>query len=251
MRCTSLSMAHYQCFSTEDAEFLQVYLQRAASYLRKLRFNGNLGAMLTVLERLDLIGCKLTELNLGSFVAESATALHSLLKKVLLNCSAVLQDFRGTITTDWQAAFAEDLHLPALVKLSLSVTSASDFCCICKVAMREITLNGEVTCSDVGLSSIGQYCHSLEVFVVEDTAGIENVDQGIIALAQGCTGLETVRLYECYNLSDVGLIAIATHCIHLQELLIEGKGLITDASLINTVKPCWRQPETAVHTKLL
>lgn len=93
-------------------------------------------------------------------------------------------------------------------------------------------MNGEAAYTDVGLSSIGQYCHNLESFTVIDAYSIENIDQGLTALAQSCPQLKILRLYACHNLSDVGHMAVAQQCTRLQELSIMDNVLTTDASLM-------------------
>lgn len=120
MKCSSLSMTNCCRYPDEDVEFLHSYLQRAASYLKKLRFDGNLLALLTVVELLAVTVCALTHIDIESsdyFVSIGIPS--SLLKNVIQNSAPVLQVFHTNITAGWQCIFGEHVYFPALVKISM------------------------------------------------------------------------------------------------------------------------------------
>ena len=55
----------------------------------------------------------------------------------------------------------------------------------------------------------------------------------VISISTYCTGLQSLNLYYCDQLSDASIISISTHCAGLKELNLWGCRNITDAGIIS------------------
>ena len=62
-------------------------------------------------------------------------------------------------------------------------------------------------------------------------------DDGLVGLAQHCTGLHSLNISSCGKITDAGLTVIAQQCSGLQELIISGN-YITDDGLIKIAQHC-------------
>ena len=58
-------------------------------------------------------------------------------------------------------------------------------------------------------------------------------DHALQSIAEHCSGLQSLSLCECREISDTGLITISEHCPHLTSLKVDNCRLITDTSLIS------------------
>lgn len=108
-------------------------------------------------------------------------------------------------------------------------SSDGDLQSICKAApkLEEITMHSP-RCSNIGLAAIGKYCAGLKQLKL--TAAVTNLDDALVA--QGCKQLERLTLEEWGNMSDIGLSAISTHCVLLEELSVIENDIITDDPLL-------------------
>eukprot|EP00271_Cylindrocystis_brebissonii_P007055 TRINITY_DN20179_c0_g1_i1.p1 TRINITY_DN20179_c0_g1~~TRINITY_DN20179_c0_g1_i1.p1 ORF type:complete len:853 (+),score=119.48 TRINITY_DN20179_c0_g1_i1:174-2732(+) len=86
-----------------------------------------------------------------------------------------------------------------------------------------------VNISDRGLRAIAQ-CHKLEALVVVKAP--ECTEAGLSLIAHGCPGLLRLHVegWQAQRMGDVGLLAVATQCRQLQELVLVSNA-VTEVSL--------------------
>jgi hypothetical protein len=84
---------------------------------------------------------------------------------------------------------------------------------------------GNTGVDDFVLMAFAESCPMLTDVTIEGTNGI--IDTGIIALAQGCRGLRTIRL-KTTIVTLVGMRAIAAHCRHIEEVCVVNNPLVAE-----------------------
>jgi hypothetical protein len=72
--------------------------------------------------------------------------------------------------------------------------------------------------------------HLVELSLDEPSAGYIG-DALMLAVAQCCKNMQTLRLYAWKRITDAGVIAVVQHCVHLQNLHLASDS-ITDASVL-------------------
>jgi hypothetical protein len=96
------------------------------------------------------------------------------------------------------------------------------------------------TIENAGVIALAQGCPGLQTI---DLNGCEKVmDAGVIALAQECPGLQTIKLAVdldgCGKVTDVGVIALAQGCPGLQNINLNSCGKVTDAGVRALAQGC-------------
>jgi hypothetical protein len=95
--------------------------------------------------------------------------------------------------------------------------------------------------SDQVLRAIGRHCPRLQQASFGDREGFHNdapynfTDEGVRALAEGCSALRHVDLRQHSKVGDVGVAALAMHCPRLEEVDL-ADSCITDSGLENLLK---------------
>jgi F-box/leucine-rich repeat protein 2/20 len=90
-----------------------------------------------------------------------------------------------------------------------------------------------------------KYCTNLQSLylnkggsVARKNLGYDVRDRHIIALAQSCTGLKSLDLSRCMQVTDAGIVAIAQHCVGLQSLNVILCKRLSDASMVALSQAC-------------
>jgi len=86
------------------------------------------------------------------------------------------------------------------------------------------------------LQSIAEHCTGLESLSLSDCREI--TDSGVITISEHCTGLQTLNLQGCHQITDASIISISTYCTGLQSLNLLECLQITDAGIISISTHC-------------
>ena len=112
-------------------------------------------------------------------------------------------------------------------------------------ALKTLRLCG-IPVTDAALLAVAEHCPELQVLSLGDCDHISDVsflrsngisDDGVIALAQKCTALKTLRLC-AIPVTDAALLAVAEHCPELRVLSVGGCYHISDTGVIALVQRC-------------
>jgi hypothetical protein len=88
--------------------------------------------------------------------------------------------------------------------------------------------------SDQGLVDLAAGCRGLQTIVLSRCVVS---DRGVVALAEHCTQLRDVVLFECTRVGDAGVAALAT-CCELRRLNLFGCKHVGDASVVSVARRC-------------
>ena len=144
----------------------------------------------------------------------------------------------GLITDDSLFRIAE--ACPELTSFTLSrissVTNAG-ISCIAKGCEKllYITIENCRQTDDTALIAIGSSCPNLLGIKITSnyfTPSSKYSDRGLIAIACGCSALESISILECPNITDAGVIVLAQKCLDLKSVTLSSSRMITNASLI-------------------
>jgi len=90
--------------------------------------------------------------------------------------------------------------------------------------------------TDHTLQSIAEHCTGLQSLSISNCREI--TDTGLITISEYCPNLKSLRINYCDQITDASIISISTHCTGLQSLLIENCEQITDACIISISTHC-------------
>ena len=90
--------------------------------------------------------------------------------------------------------------------------------------------------TDQTLQSIAEHCTGLQSLSLSWCREIS--DTGLITISLHCHELKSFKIDYCRQISDVSIISISSHCTGLQSLDLYGCGQITDASIISISTHC-------------
>jgi hypothetical protein len=90
--------------------------------------------------------------------------------------------------------------------------------------------------TELSLHSIAENCTGLQSINLDCCRQI--TDSSIISISTDCTGLHSLNLELCQLITNASIISISSHCTRLQSLNLEGCNRITDASIISISSHC-------------
>lgn len=129
-----------------------------------------------------------------------------------------------------------------ITSLNIAMTIISDIGVV-EVAnhcanLQELTLSGCPLISDKSLEAIGKCSKQLRCLVVNEalTGPAEVTDRGIIAIANGCSNLDSLAVCRCMQVSDISIEITAKKCQQLQKLYISNCNHITDRSILALIQ---------------
>ena len=89
--------------------------------------------------------------------------------------------------------------------------------------------------TNVSVSAVALHCKALRVVHAEENINFD--DTALITLVDNCLHLETIDIFKCSRITDIGLQYIAKKCTHLKSLNIGGY-TINVTAFIEIVKCC-------------
>lgn len=221
-----------------DTDFSSVhnFIQRNGTRLEHVSLESDPVFLVMALNLLALSNCALESLEVHyagtEETASSVPLLQIAVATIVRNSSAVLTQLSFGVVLDWTSIVGATDSLPALWMVDISAARDEDLVSICRAApnVTDIILT-DPRCSHVGLSTIGQYCPSLEELQMNETQDVKGFNEGLIIMAKSCPKLSRFVLVGCPNLTDIGLTAIVAHCTQLRELEIGSTDHVTDRPL--------------------
>ena len=90
--------------------------------------------------------------------------------------------------------------------------------------------------TDHTLRSIAEHCTGLQSLSLRYCWEI--TETGLIIISEHCTNLKSLKIGDCCEITDVSIISISTHCTGLQSLNLRWCPQITDASIISISTHC-------------
>ena len=103
--------------------------------------------------------------------------------------------------------------------------------------IRYLNIRGCESVSDKSLGALAKSCHRIRSL---DVGKCDVTDEGIVRLAQGCSGLRKLSLRGLEMISDAGLMAVAGGCSHLVQLNIQDCSQVTVDAYLALKKSCRR-----------
>lgn len=233
VKCSTFSFNSAREPPADKMELVTAYLIRNASYLRSVAVKSKKQEVIVwLLGLLVTHSCRLTVLSVKiGFPAGKQPHYYDSLKTLLLSSAAVLSNLCALCAMDWEFLTVEGACFPVLQRAELSVYGDADMHHICKASphLKSIELI-QTMCTSQGVAAIGQHCNELHTLNAGDSILQNDMDAGIVAVAEGCPQLKSLHLPNAL-VSDIGLVAVATHCTQLEELHLDNNDLITDATL--------------------
>ena len=90
--------------------------------------------------------------------------------------------------------------------------------------------------TDDTLQSIAEHCTGLQSLSLNYCWEI--TEAGLIAISEHCTGLQSLNLNDCEQITDASIISMSTHCTGLEKLHLDDCHHITDGSIISISTHC-------------
>ena len=90
--------------------------------------------------------------------------------------------------------------------------------------------------TDHTLQSIAEHCTGLQSLSLSDCW--ELTEAGLVAISEHCTNLKSLKIGDCCEITDVSIISISNHCTGLQTLNLWDCREITDVSIISVSTHC-------------
>lgn len=224
-----------------DWSVVSAFFQSTACKLRNVRIHSDHATIDALLDLVSANKCTLQNLTVQSHSFQPrlplTVARNTVLQNILRNSVDTLTEFQEHFLERWPSIVVSGLSFSSLRVLDINISCDEDLLNICRAApnIQEMILSTPI-CSNLGLSTIAEYCKSLTSLDVSAKRGHgpERIDEGgMAAIAKSCRNLNVLSLSNCEQLTDSALITIATHCANLSELKVTTRdiGLITDASL--------------------
>ena len=142
---------------------------------------------------------------------------------------------------DDQLVVALMAYCTSLRSLTLTSGSLTDSAVAAMVRVHaglvELNFACQEKLTDVALCAIAKHLPKLELLDVSFLRSNGISDDGVIALAQKCTALKTLRLC-AIPVTDAALLAVAEHCPELRVLSVGGCYHISDTGVIALVQRC-------------
>ena len=142
---------------------------------------------------------------------------------------------------DDQLVVALMAYCTSLRSLTLTSGSLTDSAVAAMVRVHaglvELNFACQEKLTDVALCAIAKHLPKLELLDVSFLRSNGISDDGVIALAQKCTALKTLRLCGI-PVTDAALLAVAEHCPELRVLSVGGCYHISDTGVIALVQRC-------------
>ncbi|XP_062574444.1 uncharacterized protein LOC134236278 [Saccostrea cucullata] len=203
------------------------------------------------LKSLKILGNKMR----GTEEIKINVALASLEELVLDNCYLETQDFKNIISSACASKMLQKLTLLNCTNITEEVYQIiSDQCPILKKFIAredEIFYKSRNQCfyrrwentfiNDKALIYLST-CRHLQELSIGDSSVSAVTDEGICALAQGCTQLRVVNLSGCQGITDLGVMELAHNCQGLHVVDLSGCHHITGFGFSCVVMNCpWLQ----------
>ena len=103
----------------------------------------------------------------------------------------------------------------------------------------EYQSNPQIT--DHTSQSIAEHCTGLQSLSLNSCRDI--TDAGLIIISEHCPNLKSLKVGDCGKITDVSIISMSNHCTGLQSLDLRWCRQITDASIISISTHCTRLQE--------
>ncbi|KAH7570728.1 hypothetical protein ACOSP7_019112 [Xanthoceras sorbifolium] len=96
--------------------------------------------------------------------------------------------------------------------------------------LEELGLQGCTNISDSGITDLVHGCQNIKFLDINKCSNIGEV--GILSISKSCSSsLKTLKLLDCYKVSDESILSLAKYCNNLETLIIGGCRDITDQSM--------------------
>lgn len=237
MTLRSIKCSKFYChgyIGVAERKTFNAYIPVTASSLKQVSLHSNYEMSNIVLNALAANHCALEVLVVMptyQYRIDGPTEFAAL-RNVLSNSAATLIELKLHGSVD--KYITGDLQLPALLEAHLCESSDEDLLNLSCAATNVAQINlDDPHCSSTGLAAVGSRCQELQFLSIWKTRYIVNIDEGIAAITSGCPKLLCLGLYECHNLTEIGLREVAVHCTQLHDLSVSHNALLTDASLIS------------------
>jgi hypothetical protein len=137
-------------------------------------------------------------------------------------------------------------RVPGLLALNVSETQVSD-AALETLAQRvpgllSLDVSGTQV-SDAGLARLAEGCKMLQDVIF---AGLAISDAALSGFAKACPGLQGVGVFDCEQITDESIAALAQHCTGLHWIDLQGTN-ITDTSLARTGESCGDMMEIVLN----
>ena len=90
--------------------------------------------------------------------------------------------------------------------------------------------------TDHTLQSLAEYCTGLQSLSLRHCREI--TDAGFIPISEHCCNLLSLKVEDCSQITDASIISLSTHCTGLHSLNLDGCDQITDTSIISLSTHC-------------
>ena len=132
-----------------------------------------------------------------------------------------------------QFRYTQHVFMRGPIRDIMAIFIISHSPCLLSIDISESIENSSLPqITDHTLQSIAEHCTGLQSLSLKRCREI--TDAGVITISN----LKSFFIYNCYQITDVSIISISTQCTGLQSLHLEGCSDITDASIISISTHC-------------
>jgi len=193
-----------------------------------------------LLEKIDgviLIGDKTKSMKASLFKWLGMRRIYLIYMNVLFKDYRFYEISSSSMKTDYDDQFRYTQHiiLRGPIRDDIAIFIISHCPCLLSMDIGDYNRPDPLV-TDHTLQSIAEHCTGLQSLSLSDCREI--TDTGLIAISKHCYKLENLKVDCCDRITDASIISISIHCIGLQSLNLVECRLISDISIISISNYC-------------